>query len=448
MYNAFEADGVTVLDCDDADSGVNPGATDIPGDGIDQDCVGGDAGAIGDGDGDGVDGAIDCDDNDPTSYPAHCDDGVSADQATCEGSGGWDTGDTGVPTVGVWIPAADDIPNDGIDQDCDGADYTACCYTLNMVDSWGDGWNGNALELLVDGVSEGTFTIPTGLLASEEFCVDSGSVFELTYSTAGSYASEMSYELLDYSGSSVADAGTFTFGTSIAVGDSLADGACGSSGIDDDNDGADSFYDCDDNDPTVGDFNYDMDCDGILTIDDCDDYNDNPSLPAGNAGGAIADDADCDGFVGVMDCGPNDATIYPFAPEIPNDGIDQDCDGSDLIGSGNPCEYVLTMNDSWGDGWNGGHILAYANGAAILSGLPQSSTMPADSFYAEFGSTTEVTFSVNSSEILTLDYVAGSFESENEYILTDNLGNILFTDGPTPLTTVLNNGPVFSVTCP
>ena len=43
-------------------------------------------------------------------------------------------------------------------------------------------------------------------------------------------------------------------------------------------------------------------------------------------------DADCDGVEDASDCEPNDPTAYPGAPEIPYDGVDNDCLGDgDLI---------------------------------------------------------------------------------------------------------------------
>ena len=86
-------------DCDDTDDAVHPGASDIPHDGVDQDCSGGDEL---DADGDGADG--------PSGSGPDCDDDDDS--------------------IG---PAADDIPYDGIDQDCDGED-------LRDVD--GDGYPG------------------------------------------------------------------------------------------------------------------------------------------------------------------------------------------------------------------------------------------------------------------------------------------------------------------
>ncbi len=72
-------------DCDDTNPDVNPGALDIPLDGVDQDCSGSDAETYPDTDGDGFNLLTDCDDSNP------------------------------------WInPDAKENPFDGLDSDCDG----------------------------------------------------------------------------------------------------------------------------------------------------------------------------------------------------------------------------------------------------------------------------------------------------------------------------------------
>jgi hypothetical protein len=46
-------------------------------------------------------------------------------------------------------------------------------------------------------------------------------------------------------------------------------------------------------------------------------------------------DRDSDGYNDSIDCAPADASINPGAVDTPNDGIDQNCDGSDLtVGAG------------------------------------------------------------------------------------------------------------------
>ena len=68
-----------------------------------------------------------------------------------------------------------------------------------------------------------------------------------------------------------------------------------------------------------------------------------PTGPA-NAGSLGAPDSDGDGWIDVLDCQPADPSAYPGAPEIPGDGIDNDCDGLDAGG------FIIFVPDSDFDG--------------------------------------------------------------------------------------------------
>ena len=154
-----DADGSVVLfDCDDHDGNRYPGATERA-DGIDQDCddiidedvpvdtggdtgddtgtgtdTGTDTGATLDIDGDGYPGATDCGDHNVATYPGAPERLDSVDN-DCDGrvdegtAGGDDDGDGFTELAGDCddtdasrAPNAEEVPRDGVDQDCNGTD--------------------------------------------------------------------------------------------------------------------------------------------------------------------------------------------------------------------------------------------------------------------------------------------------------------------------------------
>jgi Putative metal-binding motif len=279
-------------DCDDQLTAVNPAQTDLVGDGIDQNCDGVDGT---DSDGDGfaseVSGGLDCDDAAATVNPAQADsvgdevdqdcDGVDGVDADLDGSASTASGGDDCDDAQVGVnPDASDGVGDGVDQNCDAVDG-------------------------VDEDRDGQASLASG-------GVDCGDLDPLV-------------------GAGFAD----------VVGDSVDQSCDGVDGMDEDRDGfassASGGLDCDDSSPlispiaadTVGD-GVDQNCDQLDGVDfDGDGF---ASLASGGADCADDDvlvtpvDGDLDGVsVCDGDCDDADPDRFPANPEVCN-AVDDDCD--------------------------------------------------------------------------------------------------------------------------
>jgi hypothetical protein len=121
---------ITALDCNDSDEMIHPGSFDIPYDGVDQDCNGGD---LRDGDGDGMPdishGGNDCDDSNShfQNFVGHPDGdgdgfGSSVTIRRCYSSDLVSDNSDCDDSNSIVHPSARDTPLDGTDSNCDGDD--------------------------------------------------------------------------------------------------------------------------------------------------------------------------------------------------------------------------------------------------------------------------------------------------------------------------------------
>jgi len=160
-------------DCDDFDASINPATTEIKNDGIDQDCDGVDFVSDADGDGYSIDAEpFDCNDNNATIYPgalewinpdgidSNCD-GYDIAAVTDYDKDGYylDAEPFDCNDIDATInPGAFDIPDDGIDQDCNGVDYIDAdidLYTADIDCNDNDATiNPGATEIPDDGIDQ------------------------------------------------------------------------------------------------------------------------------------------------------------------------------------------------------------------------------------------------------------------------------------------------------
>jgi hypothetical protein len=85
-------------------------------------------------------------------------------------------------------------------------------YTFNMLDSWGDGWNGNQMQVMNGTTVVATLTGPADLNSgfsplpnslAQTVLLQSGISYTLQWTTAGSFAGEVGVSVVDPSGTTI-----------------------------------------------------------------------------------------------------------------------------------------------------------------------------------------------------------------------------------------------------
>jgi hypothetical protein len=86
-------------------------------------------------------------------------------------------------------------------------------YTIDLVDSYGDGWNGASIDIVIDGV-ESSFTLEDGSSGTETFTVPDGTTEFTIEFVSGDFDSEVTYEITAPTGeTAIADGPTPAVGT-------------------------------------------------------------------------------------------------------------------------------------------------------------------------------------------------------------------------------------------
>ena len=278
----------------------------------------------------------DCDDTDPAVNPAAvevCNGGIDddcdgvADQVDADEDGavdaacaGGDDCDDADPAIS---PLADEVWYDGVDQDCDGAsDYDADADGVDALAHGGldcvdddPAYAPGALDTPYDGLD-------TDCGGDDDFDADGDGQRADTTSPAATYQGAVEVVAADAAAHTDCDDAD----ASIFLG------------------APDAWYDGVDQDCAAND-DFDADADGYRALTaggaDCDDADSaiNPGAAElwydgvdQDCSGGSDHDADSDGHDapsgGGADCDDADPSVNPTAPEVCDDGVDQDCDGT------------------------------------------------------------------------------------------------------------------------
>ena len=303
-----------------------------------------------------------------------------------------------------------------------------CYYTVAMVDSYGDGWNGGSIDVSIGGnvVANWTLTGNTASGTDSVYTVNGDNV-SFTWNS-GFYDSEVSFTITDPAGTTI-----YTGGAPPAGSNFLSDVSVSS---------------CQ---PSPVNITFQVDMGQVTSSFTTPEINGNWN----NWAGASNQMTDADGdnvWEGTISLLPG-SYEYKFAadnwsiqetndPNAPCTNGDPVYTNRTLVvgnadatlsavcwASCDPCVYApvagtcgffnLELTDSYGDGWNGGSLDVVVNGTTVFAGLTIITGTGPDVYQIP----------VDIGDVVDFIYTAGSWSGENAYRVFDQNGVLIVDQG-------------------
>ena len=284
---------------------------------------------------------------------------------------------------------------------------TTCgTFTLELYDSFGDGWNGASVDLVINGNPFQNITLANGNGPEIfTFSTDSNDIIDIIYNT-GSWDNENTYNLTDNSGNLIVSQGLNGF---ISGADPISVF------------GIEACTSC----PQPSNLSANTSTVGTALLD----WNGGSGTfnlewgPIGfiQGSGTLVNNTSVNSY---LLNGLNNSTTYDFY-------VQEACSANEISTWAGPLSFTtaivagscgifnLELYDSFGDGWNGGFMDVVINGNVAFSGLTLVSGNGPEIF----------PISVNTGDVLDFVYTPGSYSGENSYKVFDQNGVLIFEEG-------------------
>jgi hypothetical protein len=287
-----------------------------------------------------------------------------------------------------------------------GTTGTCGSFKLELFDTYGDGWNGASIDVVINGSIFQNITLVNG--NGPEifiFSTDSNEVVDLIYNS-GNYDEENTYNLTDNSNNLLVSKGVLGFIPNIDPVSTFGIVACSP---------------C----PQPSNLSANTSNAGTALLG-WNGGSGNFNLEWGNIGFALGSGNLVTSLptISYLVNGLNNGTTYDFY-------VQEACSANEISSWKGPFSFTtasvagscglfnLELYDSFGDGWNGGFIDLLINGNLYSSNITIATGFGPEIFQ----------ISVNIGDVIDIIYIPGGFPEENSYKVFDENGLLIFEQG-------------------